>query len=64
MALVYINNVGFKHVGKILFPRVWPIKTSPLSWPPVRPIDDFEAHSIAGAIIEHARKQPPAVIPS
>lgn len=48
--------------GKILFPRVWPIRKSPLSWPPPRAITDHEALSIATAFIDRARKTPPATV--
>ena len=29
--------------GRLLFPRLWPIRRSPLAWPPFRPITDEEA---------------------
>jgi len=47
--------------GRLLFPRLWPIRRSPLAWPPFRPITDEEAESIASALIRRARKTPPAV---
>jgi hypothetical protein len=43
-----------------VLPLIWPIKRSPLSWPPPRSLTDQEADSVATALSTRARGQPPA----
>ena len=50
--------------GLDVLPLIWPIKKTPLSWPPPRSLTDQEADDVATVLSMRARGQPPAKRPS
>jgi hypothetical protein len=55
-----IRKQDMRGEGKMVIPRLWPIRSSPLAWPPVRSITGKEADGVASAVIKRARATPPA----
>jgi hypothetical protein len=59
-----VRKQDMRRETKKVVPRLWPIRNSPLRWPPVRPLTDTEAIGIANAFLAKARRQLPATAPS